>query len=107
MDECHPIISEFTRSASNARLLADLQEDKRITPALVAQGFHMAPIRKRPGGFEGSEQELEEGQEMQTEYEDASVRRQRAKKKDIQEACSSQYASYESVSWLHSRTLFL
>ena len=57
---------------------------QRITPNLVALGFNMTLLRRRPGGLEENEQEEEE-QETQTEYEDESVRRQREKKKDNKE----------------------
>ena len=79
-----PSFRSLREVLQNASDLADVEGKKRITPDLVALGFNMTLLRRRPGGLEENEQEEEE-QETQTEYEDESVRRQREKKKGNKE----------------------
>ncbi len=81
-----PSLRDVRGVLQNACMLAELRDDKCITPKLVSVGFQMSRIRKCPGGFGENDEELEEEQETQTEYEDESVRRQREKKKDDEEA---------------------
>ena len=81
-----PSVRSLREVLQNACIIAHIEGKTHITPDLVTQGFRMTMLRRKPsGGLEEDEQEGER-QETQTEYEDESVRRQRGKKKDNEEA---------------------